>query len=86
MFIVRVFHHGWTWTLLTGMFSVNGAGFWTSGVTVVWLCVHGVATCTSSKALSELNIASNSVEVSLNRRGGSFSFDEMSADPESSNW
>jgi hypothetical protein len=46
--------------------------------------VHGVATCTSSKALSELNIASNSEEVSPNRRGGSFSFDQMSADPESS--
>ena len=48
------------------------------------LCVHGVATCTSSKALSELNIASNSAEVNPNRRGGSFSFDEMSAGPESS--
>ena len=48
------------------------------------LCVHDVATCTSSKALSELNIASNYAEVSPNRRGGSFSFNEMSADPKSS--
>ena len=62
------------------MFSVNGAGFWTSGVIVVRLlfgtvsrlCVHDVATCTYLKALSELNIASNSAEVSPNKEAAHF--------------
>ena len=72
------------------MFSVNGAGFWTSGVIVVRLlfgtvsrlCVHDVVTCTYSKALSELNIASNSAEVSPNKEAAHFPL--KSADPESS--